>query len=381
MELLLIALATFVSEDATCIAAGALVGQGRLAFVPATSACLLGIYTGDLLLFLSGRFAQGLAIRFVPAEKIAEASEWMSRRGMAVVFLSRFVPGLRLPTYVAAGALKTRFWRFVLYFLIAAAIWTPLLVGAAALAGSRILGMTRWFAAVVALTVLIRNRRKLRWEFWPAWAAYMLLVPYLLYLAMKHRSFTVFTAANPGIPSGGLVGESKSEILGNLIGVAAFELIPGALVGYSRTQRALDFLERNRLDFPVVLKPDVGERGAGVAVIRSRAEMEAYLGAAEGDTIIQEYIAGLEFGVFYYRYPGEPAGRIFSITEKRFPEVTGDGSSTLEELILCDPRAVCMASVYLRAGKRPDEDVPRVGEVVRLVELGSHCRGAVFLDG
>ena len=116
-------------------------------------------------------------------------------------------------------------------------------------------------------------------------------------------------------------------------------------------------------------------------MIRGRGEMEAYLGAAEGDTIIQEYIAGLEFGVFYYRYPGEPAGRIFSITEKRFPEVTGDGRSGLEELIRRDPRAVCMASVYLRAGKRPAEDVPRVGEVVRLVELGSHCRGAVFLDG
>src|SRR5437868_12063632 len=155
MELLLIALATFVSEDLTCIAAGALVGQGRLAFVPAMSACLLGIYAGDLLLFLTGRFAQGLAIRFVPAEKIAEASEWMSRKGMAVVFLSRFAPGLRLPTYVAAGALKTRFWRFMFYFLLAAAIWTPLLVGAAALAGSRILGVMRWFGVAVVLVSVI----------------------------------------------------------------------------------------------------------------------------------------------------------------------------------------------------------------------------------
>jgi glutathione synthase/RimK-type ligase-like ATP-grasp enzyme len=38
--------------------------------------------------------------------------------------------------------------------------------------------------------------------------------------------------------------------------------------------------------YPVVLKPDVGERGNGVAVIRSRKELESYLNRASGDTII-----------------------------------------------------------------------------------------------
>ena len=60
---------------------------------------------------------------------------------------------------------------------------------------------------------------------------------------------------------------------------------------------------------------------------------------------------------------------------------TGDGRSTITELILRDPRAVCMASVYLSLVRRPVEGVPAAGEPVRLVELGSHCRGAIFLDG
>ena len=59
----------------------------------------------------------------------------------------------------------------------------------------------------------------------------------------------------------------------------------------------------HRLTFPVVLKPDVGERGSGVAIVRSHEQLDAYLRAAEGDIIIQQYIDGLEFGVFYYRYP------------------------------------------------------------------------------
>lgn len=65
------------------------------------------------------------------------------------------------------------------------------------------------------------------------------------------------------------------------------------------------------------------------------------------DTIIQEYIPGCEFGVFYYRRPDEQHGRIFSITEKRFPEVIGDGARNLERLILDDERAVCMALFYM----------------------------------
>ena len=40
-----------------------------------------------------------------------------------------------------------------------------------------------------------------------------------------------------------------------------------------------------------------------------------------------------------------------------------------------------MAGAYFRASKRRLDDVPAAGEPVRLVELGSHCRGAVFLDG
>jgi hypothetical protein len=89
----------------------------------------------------------------------------------------------------------------------------------------------------------------------------------------------------------------------------------------------------------------------------------------------------MEFGVFYYRYPGERQGRIFSITEKRFPTVLGDGLSTITELVLRGERAACLADLYLGRLKRAADEVPAEGEVVHLAELGSHCRGAVFLNG
>jgi hypothetical protein len=135
------------------------------------------------------------------------------------------------------------------------------------------------------------------------------------------------------------------------------------------------------LGFPVVVKPDAGQRGEGVRVVRSGEELEEVLSGAERDALVQEYAPGQEFGVFYYRLPGERRGRVFSVTEKLFPAVEGDGASTLEELILKDARAVCMAKTYMRRHAARLGEVPARGESVTLVELGSHCRGALFLDG
>ncbi|MFN0170469.1 MAG: VTT domain-containing protein [Bryobacteraceae bacterium] len=377
-QLIAIALATFVSEDLTCIATGALVAGGHLGLVEGVLACAAGIYFGDLLLYFTGRLAgRPIIRRLVPESKIASAARWMAERGAAVVLLSRFTPGLRLPTYLAAGMLHTRFWTFNLYFLAAALVWTPLLVGSAAVLGRGIPGAPLAVAVAVAGWQIARLRwqtrqriigwfrRRARWEFWPPWLAYLPIVPYLLYLGWRHRSLTLFTAANPGIPSGGFVGESKSSILSHLPRVPDFQLV-----------RAGETLEVS--EFPVVLKPDVGERGTGVVIARSREEVNAYLAAARIATIVQRYVGGLEFGVFYYRYPGERSGRICSITEKRFPEVVGDGVSKLSDLVLRDDRAVCLAHIYL--ARQPDR-ILFPGERVRLVELGSHCRGAIFLDG
>jgi membrane protein DedA with SNARE-associated domain len=402
IQFLLIALATFVSEDLTCIATGALIAAGKLGFLPGVLACIAGIYLGDLLLYIAGRWMGRPLVRWKPLrriltpQKLDRASEWLSERGASVVILSRFTPGLRLPTYVAAGLLKTRFWTFAAYFFVAATLWTPVLVGAAAVLGKSLPHMTFLGPALLLVAApwrkILRDRppwhtrrraigwmrRKTRWEFWPAWLAYIPVAPYILYLGLKHRSLTLFTAANPGIPSGGFAGESKSGIMTQLIHVPDFTLIAASLACDDRFQAARTFMQTRQLSYPVVLKPDMGERGTGVVIVRSDDEVRRYLEGATRDTIVQRYAGGLEFGVFYYRYPGQPRGRIFSITRKLFPEVTGDGRSTLTDLVLRDDRAVCLANIYLAKSR---DRIPAAGERVRLVELGSHCRGAIFLDG
>jgi membrane protein DedA with SNARE-associated domain len=415
--ILLISASTLVSEDLTCIGAGLLVAQGRIDFLVGALACFFGIFVGDMLLFFAGRVLGRPVLKraplkwFIRAGDVEKSSAWFSRRGLAVIFASRFVPGARLPTYFAAGLLDTSFWWFALYFLLAGVVWAPLLVGLSNVLGGEVIrsaliqkqavfikALAAAFIVFVAAKLIVRLssykgrrlllskwRRLTRWEFWPAWVFYVPVAVYVAFLALKHRSLTLFTSANPAIVGGGFVGESKVEILGHLAGslsfVARATLIESALDAAQRVERAGHFMAGHGLGFPVVLKPNMGQRGSGVAVVRSPVELRDYLSRSSVDTIIQEHVPGFEFGVFYYRRPSEAKGRIFSITEKRFPVVIGDGASTLEQLILKDPRAVCMARFYLDKQAEHLLDRPTRGEPVQLVELGTHCRGAIFLDG
>src|SRR5271165_5655241 len=188
-----------------------------------------------------------------------------------------------------------------------------------------------------------RVRRWSRWEFWPPYLFYPLVFVYIVYLGIKFRSWTLFTAANPAIPAGGFVGESKHQILDNLKDAAAWLPWSTLLACESPTHRiaeAEEFMRVHGLQFPVVLKPDAGQRGSGVSVVRSSPQLREYLTQASFPAILQEYVPGEEYGVFYFRYPDAGRGRVFSVTEKRMPVLTGDGKHTLEELVLADDRAV-----------------------------------------
>jgi pimeloyl-ACP methyl ester carboxylesterase/membrane protein DedA with SNARE-associated domain len=411
-----LALATLVSEDLACIAAGLMASEGRAGFLFVTLACLVGIVGGDVLLYLVGRLLGRRALSkaplrwFLSTDRVQRSSDWLNRNGLAVIFTSRFVPGTRLPTYLAAGMLNTSLLRFGFYMLLAAAVWTPILVGSAAGILIPLLHFTpmggkplilKLVFALIALWLAIhfavkaathRGRRELagsfkrivRWEFWPPYVFYPPVFLYVVYLGIKHRGFTVFTAANPGIVAGGFVGESKTEILKKISGASQwmprFTPIPAGDTE-RRIFSAKDFLSKNNVVFPVVLKPDMGQRGSGVAIVRSEEDLRDYLTHSNYDTILQEYVDGPELGVFYYRYPGETRGRILSVTEKRLPVLQGDGKKTLEQLIFDDDRAVCMADFYLQKNAERLQEILPAGSSVRLVELGTHCRGAVFLDG
>lgn len=406
----LIFLATFVTEDATCIVAGTLAASGAIGLDLAILACFSGIFVSDVGLYLVGRGFGGAVMRsasvrrFVSPESLRRGTDWLERRGASAIFLSRIVSGLRLPTYLAAGFLRVSFPKFALYFFVAAAAWTPLLVGGAYYAQSAVFGARAILGALVLyaairLAISLASRKKRRrvvgllkrmykWEFWPVQIFYIPVVIHILFLGLRHRSLSLFASANPSIPGGGFIGESKDEIYSGLAASASARPFilrhcvadPAELA--VKDESDLDETVRaSGLGFPLVLKPDVGERGKGVRIIRDPAGLKEALHGLESPQLLQEFAPGEEFSVFYYRYPGEEKGQIFSVTEKIFPEVTGNGNSTVDELILDDPRAVCLRSAYLSSLGGEAERIPSEGERVTLIEIGTHARGAIFKDG
>lgn len=225
--------------------------------------------------------------------------------------------------------------------------------------------------------------RALRWEFWPAWLFYLPIIAWILWLGVRFRRWTVFTAANPMMDSGGVVGERKAPALSALMASQPQSVAEFVLLDETDLQRRLSRAHQHLAQlgaYPVVLKPDVGQRGRGVSVVRSDVELEAYLTQASGAVLMQRYIGGSEFGVFVFRDPVSGRGQLYSITRKSFPTVVGDGRRTLAQLILADSRARLIATLlWQRLGARL-ADVPDAGTPVQLVEIGAHCRGALFTD-
>ena len=164
----------------------------------------------------------------------------------------------------------------------------------------------------------------------PTRLAYVALVPYLVCLMVHHRSLTLFTAAIPGIACGGAVGESKSESLRHLAsvpGAVAEYLVVDPFAGAAANREAVTAWRiQRRIAFPLIAKPDVGERGWAVARLHSDEELVAYLAAVRNPVIFQRYLRGIEYGIFYARGPEESAGRVISLAEVTYPQGTTPGA-------------------------------------------------------
>jgi hypothetical protein len=225
-----------------------------------------------------------------------------------------------------------------------------------------------------------------RLEFLPGWIAYGPIVAQWIALGLWHRDFSLPTAANPRITTGGLCGERKSSILDLAQGAARDWVAPYTVIdtGAGDLARAEQAIAAAGLALPLVVKPDIGCNGTGVRLVQTRAALEAALAAFPRGVslVLQAFVpfAG-EAGIFYIRKPHEPVGRITSLTLKTPPTVTGDGRSTLRALILADPRHARLQGLYLgRLAGRLDH-VPAQGETVQLVFAGNHCKGSIFRNG
>ncbi len=437
---------TFLHEDAAILAAAFSRVEHGMPLLYAYSSIFLGIIAGDLIIYGLGHFAQKNAwLRTkVIGPKVERIRLWLENHLVRVLLLCRITPGLLFPTFVACGWFKIPFGRFALTTIISGVVYSSIVLTVIILFGDLVLVHLDYWAWILLLVVVvvfgIRNAYKPRWSkttehamgdlppsFLGVFRKYMPTLKHKfngmpsleglkrmvsiaerlpnglfyipvglrwLLLSVRYHSLTLPTVSNPNIETGGFWGESKSIVM-DQVGeeqqswVAEFVTLhrngEGAQFDF---ETALSLMDDKGLDFPVVAKPDVGWQGYGVRLVEDSHHLHQYISSyPEGEKMVLQRPVPHdgEAGIFYVRMPGEEHGQILSVTLRYFPFVTGDGASTLQELIKNNPRSKLRAGFYL-GGKSEHmgfekeflEMIPSEGELVRLSFIGSIRVGGLY---
>lgn len=221
--------------------------------------------------------------------------------------------------------------------------------------------------------------RLFNWELWNFYILYAPIAPVWLWYCIKSRSFWFFTPSNPHITFGGFEGEGKKEmyrLLPAQITPRTIYVKPG-----SSFPDLVNRINATGLQYPLVVKPDVGMKGILFRVIEDEDHLKKYHEHIPFKYIVQEKIdLPVEVSVFYYRYPWQPTGVVSGFIYKELLQVTGDGQSTLKQLIHRHERARHrVEEMELRHGHSFNR-VLAANEVFYLSFAGNHNRGARFTN-
>lgn len=215
------------------------------------------------------------------------------------------------------------------------------------------------------------------WEYWPTSVVYAFTYMLFLIDVVRFRKLFFFEELNPVMKYGGMFEDSKNDMYA-LLPKSTYPKTVQISSKNSPELRAL--VKAHHLEFPLFAKPDKGYRGIGVEIINTEDELLKYQSYSKSDFLLQEKIEfPNELGLFYCRMPGDKKGKILGLTLKKFLNITGDGRSSIQELLLQRKR---YALQLKRLKKKIDltEVIPK-GEIRCLEEVGNHNRGTEFIDG
>lgn len=179
---------------------------------------------------------------------------------------------------------------------------------------------------------------------------------------------------------GGMFGESKYNILKKI----PAHLIPKTILIKVpvTSDEVFQRLKDSGFTFPLIFKPELGERGFMVKRIQQQKDIHSYLLETRTNFLVQELVdLPLEFGVFYTRFPNSEKGQVTSVVMKEMLAITGDGKSTIEELIFSYDRAKLQWEQLKKSYQHQLRDILPAGTSMELVSIGNHALGTKFLDG
>jgi len=132
--LILCGLGLPVPEDIVLVAAGALGEIDGRTWMEVSALMYVGVMLGDSTIFFAGRFF-GTRLRtsrwfqrYFSEKKQGKVEDLFDRYHSWVLFVGRFLPGLRAPIFFTAGSTRVKFWKFFFLDGLAALISVPFFV-------------------------------------------------------------------------------------------------------------------------------------------------------------------------------------------------------------------------------------------------------------
>ena len=123
---------TFVLEEGAAAFAVMLALSDMLSLPLATTAVYCGVVTTDVGLYGLGYSASRFkwASRWIDGHKIKRAGEWMGPRLLPAVIMSRLLPWMLPPTFIACGFLRLPFKQFFWFASSTGLVWTAIVISA-----------------------------------------------------------------------------------------------------------------------------------------------------------------------------------------------------------------------------------------------------------
>jgi membrane protein DedA with SNARE-associated domain len=325
-----------------------------------------GMVASDFVLYGIGAGARHVPwlTRLAVDDRVRGFGDMLKRNLFGIVALCRVVPGVVFIAFVACGWTRVPLARFAMASLVTSALYLPLMLCIVIFFGNALDGRVGWWTWPFLLCVLFaigfvrrqvfsfqetsnqtsnpvdakrspmaaRNRgaravgcpRKGPWaERIPRGLFYLPLVLSWIGFALRYRSLTLPTVANPRHPTGRAWGGSRSGFLLDVAGQERRWIADVVVIARSAAPRTLSAdLEYARqslrsagLAFPLIAKPDVGRHGA--SRIDDVAALREYLRNFPGGEklILQAFVPHEnKAAVLYARLPGAQSGRILSLT-------------------------------------------------------------------
>ena len=216
-------------------------------------------------------------------------------------------------------------------------------------------------------------------EYWHPNVYFIPLAFYIVYLAIRARSPFFFSAANPSIPTGGMVGENKSDISN---WIPSNYRPKNALISSKMPLHEIEqIIKKAGLIFPMIIKPTVGARGLLVKKVASLVAIQTHLREYPTKFLLEEYINfPVEAAVLYWKNPETGKSGISSVTVKEFLHVIGNGYLTVKDLLMQNPRGVLQVPRLMVEKTELMLSIPKMNQKIVVEHIGNHCLGTKFLN-